>query len=265
VAKRLKHLPCRNLASQVMQAFSVLVLTLSIAIVVMLALQSNAATVSRDQIEAAVRQHVEQVASEKGLTSHGGVLSVSFLKLPDVGLNFPDTEDGDDVQLQVESSLKRFFSMQTLVRVLMTCDDHSRQIGVPIRITLNKPVWVVKNPIMSGQTISKADLVLERQDITSQFDKIVDASFPVELYAARLMLQPSWVLSTNHLNRPPVVRRNHPVKMVLLGDNGLKVQMEGNCLEDGHMGQRVRVRHATLRDRYYSAVVTGDNQVTIQL
>ncbi len=263
---RLNNFNLSHLPHVLMQGFSGVVLALLLTAVIMLSLQSRAAVVNRQDIEAAVQAHILEVADAKGFTKNAGEISVELLKLPDVSLNFPAVETVDDITFSVESSLDRFFGARTLVRVFMTTETgRQRQIGVPVKISLNKPVWVVKTMVMPGQKLSKKDLVLENRVITKQFEKILDQSFPIDAYAARLMLRPDQIVLLNQINRPPVVRRNHPVNMLLIGHNGTKIRMEGRCLQDGHVGSRVRVRHATIRDKYFSAIVTGQNQVKVNI
>lgn len=228
--------------------------------------QLEAIEVTRPVIEEAVVAHVQAVAGRRGLTAHGEKLNVDVLQVPGAPFRFKDSANLSDIALQTSSSLERFFSSRVLVRVKMeSTSGRVKEIGVPVAISISKPVWVAKTTVMPGGILSPRDFELETREITTGFDRMVGEDVDITQYASRMMLRPGQMLSAVHMVRPPVVRRNAEVKVVMLGANGLKIVIPGKSMEDGQMGQRVRVRHLYKRDKFYTAKVIGENRVQLHM
>ncbi len=222
--------------------------------------------VTRPVIEAAVIAHVEEVAAKRGLTEHGEKLNIDVLQVPGAPFSFKDSASLDDLTLKTSSSLNQFFSSRVLVRVQMeSTSGRVKEIGVPVAISLSKPVWVAKTTVMPGGTLNPKDFEIEIREITNGFDRMAGEEVDITQYASRMMLRPGQMLSAAHMVRPPAVRRNAEVKVIMLGDNGLKVVIPGKSMEDGQMGQLVRVRHLHQRDKFYTARVVGENRVQIRM
>jgi flagella basal body P-ring formation protein FlgA len=227
---------------------------------------SHAAAVERAAIEDVVTAHVLAVAEEKDLLGEDGLLSVDVLQIPGWPFEFKDAETPEDITLSASSHLEMYFASQALVRVKM--EDPTgrvREIGVPVRVAISKPVWVSKTVVMPGQALSPKDFKLETKEITSGFDRLIGADFNLEKYAARVMLRPGQVLDAGHVVRPPAVQRNAVVTLIMRGANGMRIVVEGKSLEDGQIGQKVRVKNHLNNQKYYTGKVIGENQVQVSM
>ncbi|MBK8190832.1 MAG: flagellar basal body P-ring formation protein FlgA [Vampirovibrionales bacterium] len=226
---------------------------------------SQAATLSPRALQEAVMRHVEGVAADKGLVAHGETLSVETLPVARRAIDFPSVASADTLAITCESSLMQYFAPRTLIRArIQAPDGQVVEVGVPVKISLSKTVWVAKNRVMAGQRLAAQDFKAERRALTDSFDLAVGAEIPLETLASRLVLQPGQILQIGQIVNPPAVRQNEPVRVVVRG-LPVKVALKGTAMSDGRIGDRVRVRQSLNRALFYTGVVKGDNLVEVNL
>ncbi|MNJ73549.1 flagellar basal body P-ring biosynthesis protein FlgA [compost metagenome] len=71
------------------------------------------------------------------------------------------------------------------------------------------------------------------------------------------------VLTPNHLERAPVVRKGDHV-VISAGGAALSVRMPGEALQEGAIGEQVRVRNLSSQ-RIIKARISGPGQVVVDL
>lgn len=115
-------------------------------------------------------------------------------------------------------------------------------IFVPVRVERYAEVVVAARSISRQQIIQPDDVRLERQETSQLAAGYVDDIASVVGLQARRALTPGQVLSGNHLAPRQLITRGQQV--TLFADRpGLSVRMTGEALEDGAVGQRIRVRN----------------------
>jgi flagella basal body P-ring formation protein FlgA len=122
-------------------------------------------------------------------------------------------------------------------------------------------VPVLTRPILKGDVVSAADIVLERRrrsDLSG--DVFVD---PAKIVgnAARRPLPRGTLLREADLQRPEVVEKNAGVTMTYDGP-GLQLTMRGKALAGGAVGDIIQVQNVTSK-RTVEAAVTGPNRVAV--
>lgn len=128
------------------------------------------------------------------------------------------------------------------------------------RVTAYGHYWVAGQRIAAGTRITAAmlqarDGELDRLPATTVFDRTT----AIGQVATRTLTEGS-VLQTTQLRAPNLVHRRQPVTVEALG-SGFRVTRQGKALQDGALGDTVRVRMA---DRsVLSGVVSGDDQVRV--
>ncbi|MBY0450387.1 MAG: flagellar basal body P-ring formation chaperone FlgA [Cyanobacteria bacterium] len=170
------------------------------------------------------------------------------------------------VQWELSSSLAHFYSNRVIVKARLMEGGQSVDLAVPVEITIQKPVWVLRNAIMPGQLIERADVAQENRDVSIQLPNLVSMP-PNEWpqYAARIPLRPGDLLDRRQILIPPDVRRNEEVWVTLKCDKGFEITLMGIALDEGRIGQTVRVQNRLNRDRYYTARVVKKNHVEVNI
>ena len=183
-----------------------------------------------------------------------------------VPVQFLDVERQDKIQWELSSSLAHFYSNRVIVKVHLYADGQCVDLAVPVEITIQKPVWVLRNAIMPGQLIERSDVALENRDVSIQLPNLVSLpSSEWPQYAARIPLRPGDLLDRRQVVIPPDVRRNEEVWVTLKCDKGFEIKLMGIALDEGRIGQTVRVQNRLNREKYYTARVVKKNHVEVNI
>ena len=135
------------------------------------------------------------------------------------------------------------------------------KLYVPVEISVYRAVVVAKRPLAKGKLLSANDLTLDEVDVSrlrkAYFDRIEDAVG----HRLKRAVAADGVLHTKLVERPELVARGSLVE-IMANEPGLLVSMRGKALDDGSLGDRIRVRN--LRSgRVVAATVTGRGIVQV--
>ncbi len=229
------------------------------------AVSEGAVLVDEAMISQAVIQHVKDVAKDIGMTKNGELLNIEVMAVPRAPFKFSETEEVSDITLTTSSSLDRFFSNRALVQVNISskASGRARQIGVPVKVSLSKKVWVAKNTIMPRESLSARNVELVSREITTNFEQAAGEEIELSKYSTRMMLKKGQMLTTYQITKPPAVQRNTVVKIIMAGANGLKIMLDGKAMEDGQVGQLIRVRNRFNKNKFYRGRVVSENRVQV--
>lgn len=190
--------------------------------------------VSEDAIHDAVEEYVRsEIPAEPGAE-----LDVRVRWQGEVALDC----DGP-VGIQVRSISALPFRGQTMVRAALRCDGATRKsIAVTVDTRLNMEVLVAKRHIRRHEILSAEMVELAIRDITgvrggyfTTFEGISNnrSKRPVALGA---------VLSADHVEQVPAIFRGDEVELVAVS-SGIWVSASGVAIQDGSIGNRIRVRN----------------------
>lgn len=113
-----------------------------------------------------------------------------------------------------------------------------------VTVSVRLPVWVAARNISRQQTLSDADLQLQ----TTQLE-LLTHGFSVQgeslvNYRAVRPIAVGQVLDKNNLRPPLLVRKGEQV-VIRAGQEGFAASMSGIALQDGVLGQMIRVRNSS--------------------
>lgn len=222
-------------------------------------------TVDRALVTQAVIDHIKDIAAEQHIYNpDADELEVNIPHLPSSALYFATGNENDTTKIRVTSNLTQYFTPHGLVNVTMTLPTgESQQVGVPVRITLLKTVWRVKRQIRPGEAFTSRNLVKEKRAITQQFDDVVPANTNLSKKTARLVLIPGSILKKSQYTQPIAVKSQGFVRIVMHGPKGLNMVLEGKALENGHIGDIIRVKSRFNTRKLYTGKVIGENRVAV--
>lgn len=111
-----------------------------------------------------------------------------------------------------------------------------------VRVKAYRDVVVLKKPVRQGAMLTEADLGLEKRELAelrgsyfTSFEAVVDRPAKRTL-AAGTVLSPEW------LTVPKLIKRGQKV-IIRAESSHFTVNMSGQALADGEIGQRIRVRN----------------------
>jgi flagella basal body P-ring formation protein FlgA len=193
-------------------------------------------------------------------------MTIDVLQVPAALLDFPEAKTADDVKISAESVLGEFYSERAVVRLRMeTPGGRAREVGLPIKITVRKPVWVVKNGISAHAPIRLADLALETRNVSHTYGNAVGRERDLSKYVARVNLRPGEVLDARKMTIPPDVTCNSEVRILMTNGKGMTVSIPGVALGAGRIGDVIRVRQTVNQRKYYQAKIIDRNRVLIEI
>ena len=120
----------------------------------------------------------------------------------------------------------------------------SWQVSVSAKIWRDIPV--AKTPLRRGQLLVPADLARERADVLTLRNLAPEELFQNSLVEMLDNVQAGMPLLARHVRAKPVIYRGQQLE-ALLQDGGLSITLRVEALEDGQLGQTVRVRNPQTR------------------
>lgn len=135
------------------------------------------------------------------------------------------------------------------------------KLYVPVKVALIESVVVSRRPLVRGQTLRAADVMLSEMDVSrlrkAYFTRIDDV---VGLRSKRSVSAGS-TLHAGLLKREKLVKRGSQVEIVAAGD-GLDVRMQGKAMADGGRGDRIKVKNLN-SGRIVTGTVAGPGVIQV--
>ncbi|MGE0199931.1 MAG: flagellar basal body P-ring formation chaperone FlgA [Candidatus Melainabacteria bacterium] len=242
---------------------------LLVALALMAGFAAQAQPLTPAGVEQAVRDHVEKsLAGYLDLNNPANHVTLTLGNIP--GLvsalkQFEDTPEKTELKLELSSSLSEFYSDRTLVRIRVIGETGTeRMMGVPVRIQVEKPVWVAKINVDAKAPLRTQHFALKTMDVSQDLPHTAGREFPLNQYTARVNLRAGEPLDIRKVNVPPAVTRNSTVHIILISD-GMNISVMGTAMADAQVGERVRVKYKNRTQKYFTATVTDRNKVEVNL
>lgn len=136
-------------------------------------------------------------------------------------------------------------------------------IYVPSRITLFKQVLAARYLIKRKTTISAADLILIKREITGLDLAYYENKAQVSGHVAKRMIKPGEIIRPALITLPKLVERDELVTLIA-ETQGISVRMSGRALNSGARGKQIKVRNLSSK-RIIEGVIVGKGLVKINL
>jgi flagella basal body P-ring formation protein FlgA len=127
----------------------------------------------------------------------------------------------------------------------------------PLQARVWRDVPVAHSPILRGQLLHEADITLERRDMLSQHEACIEFPVTDKFLEASGSIQVGMPVSSRMTRARPVMRRGQMVEAVFQ-DGSMTISLKVEALEDGALGQTVRVRNPKTRRELYGKIQTED-------
>ena len=134
-------------------------------------------------------------------------------------------------------------------------------IYVPAQVKLTQRVVVAARALVRGQRLSAQDLRIDERDVGTLRDGVIHDPAEVAGYLMTRPLAAGRVLQAGALQAPTLVERGRRVRMAV-HNQGVRITMTGLALEDGALGETVRVRNPASQ-RVVEGMVVGPAQIRL--
>jgi flagella basal body P-ring formation protein FlgA len=127
----------------------------------------------------------------------------------------------------------------------------------PLQARVWRDIPVAHAAILRGQLLHEADITLERRDVLSQHETCIQFPVTDTLLESAGSIQAGMPVWSRLTRARPVMRRGQLVEAVFQ-DGPMTISLKVEALEDGTLGQTVRVRNPKTRRELYGKIQTQD-------
>lgn len=150
------------------------------------------------------------------------------------------------------------FSPMTIARVTISLDGKKMEsFGVPVKLTVWDKVWVANDFIRRGETLSNANLSLENKNITLMAENALRENSDPQGCLVRKSFNHGDIIDRRFLESVPIVMKNSPVS-VIFQFSSITVTIAGEALDNGKMGDYIKVRSKTYGKEYVGQVISAN-------
>jgi flagellar basal body P-ring formation protein FlgA len=168
-------------------------------------------------------------------------------------------ENDGDVAVQVRRLSSRPLRGPTVMKVAVLVGGRiQKEMSITADIRHFEQVLVADIGLRRGEELTTEAVVLAERDITkSRDDFFID---PTELEGLRMRraIRPGNLLTKRHVEPVPVVQRGDEITLIA-GSAHLQISLPGEAMQDGGIGERIRVRNPASRKILYGEVVDSKN------
>lgn len=168
-------------------------------------------------------------------------------------------------KVEIITSLKlNHFNSLTVARIDIFVDGEKvKYFGVPVKLYVYDKVWVANDFINRGKALSTANLTIEKKELGALAEFAArQNSYPYN-YLAKKSFKPGEIIDTRYLESKPLIIRDNPVTVIFTGSN-LSITMTAQALENGKLGDYIKVRNKKLRKDYIGKVIS-ENTIQINI
>jgi flagella basal body P-ring formation protein FlgA len=135
-------------------------------------------------------------------------------------------------------------------------DDAGKVRSLAVRLVWTQPALMLARSVKRGETLKETDFVVRQVRVNKAG---VYASRPSEAVGRSLKknLFQGEVLALNALADVPAVEKGKSVT-IIVRDAGLTVKAKGEALEDGALGETIKVRNVSSKTVLTAVIVAGD-------
>ena len=150
------------------------------------------------------------------------------------------------------------------VTLRIRCDSHAPwTIFVPGHVNLYQEVATAVRSLPRNNLIQASDVQLSERDVSSLRQGYILNLENVIGQKLTRPIQPNQIISANFLKAPTAINKGDEV-VISARANSMYVRMPGTALEEGAIGQQIRVRN-TRSQRIIHARVTSPGQVEVAM
>ncbi|MDD3419515.1 MAG: flagellar basal body P-ring formation chaperone FlgA [Candidatus Gastranaerophilales bacterium] len=216
---------------------------------------SFAAVLTQGQLASIVEKQVVNQLSGKVQ----GNLEAKALLLP---FNQFDIPNG---KLSVHVSLDNYeFAPKKYAQITIKVNGQKvRSFPTPIALTLYQDVWVATENIPRNSTLKSTEFVSERKNVTQNYALVITSDKNIADYISVRDIKSGNIIDKRFVMPKPDVSKNSVISLIF-DTGGINIAIDAESLQNGCIGDTVRVRSDEYR-KFYTGKVIGINKVLVQI
>jgi len=140
---------------------------------------------------------------------------------------------------------------------------HAWTIYVPVSVKVMTEVIIAKRALERGTIISAADVGLEQRDISRLHRGYLEQKNLAVGKKLKQRVRRNQIVSPSQLDSPQAIKRNNRVT-ILASNRMIQVRMAGKALQNGSIGDLIRVRNESSK-RELDAMVVAPGIVRVAM
>jgi flagellar basal body P-ring formation protein FlgA len=201
-----------------------------------------------------------------GVQSHGSIMQAARQHILDQGGDYPASPEVTAGRLDsrlrlaacdqpLESFTPQGRRKMGKITVGIRCNGtHPWSLFVPVTVKVMTEVVVARTSLPRGSIITGKDIGLELRDISRLHRGYLEETKSVLGKKLKQRLRQRQVVTPSQLDRPRAIKRNNKVT-ILASSRSLRIRMAGKALEDGSLGELIRVRNESSKRELDARVI----------
>jgi flagella basal body P-ring formation protein FlgA len=160
-------------------------------------------------------------------------------------------------QIRVRRTSSRPLRGPSVMRVGIDVDgqtQHTMSVTADVRIW--RPVVVASHMLQRGEVIGAASCEVAERDVTQVRGQYYADALALQGMRARRTVGIGDIVTDNHVEKMPVVRRGDAIVLVARVGS-MSMSASGEALQDGGIGDRIRVKNSDSGKTVYGHVLEG--------
>ena len=198
-----------------------------------------------------------QLYFQKKFNSAARDMRINFIRLP---RQLP----GNDGRLKAEVYSQRSarkLGYQTVWVKLLSASRLVKKFPVSVDVALRKKVWLTERKIKFHGIISADMLRPEKRFIRFGLDKVISEARQICGMEAKQVIAAGTVITSAHIRKPPMVKRNQKVTVRIEGDH-FSIRTHGIARGEGSKGELISVRCPST-GKLFKARILGSGEVLV--
>ncbi|MCP3671670.1 MAG: flagellar basal body P-ring formation protein FlgA [Gammaproteobacteria bacterium] len=132
--------------------------------------------------------------------------------------------------------------------------SHPWSMFVPVTVKIMTQVVVARGNLARGAIIGEGDIGLEQRDISRLHRGYLENTTAVLGKKLRQRIRQHQVITSSQLDTPHAIKRNNKVT-ILASSKSLKIRVAGKALQNGSIGELIRVRNESSKKELDARVI----------
>lgn len=216
---------------------------------------ADAAVLSTQYLQDAIKKDLIKDFNSK----YTGKVNIEITGMPYKTLTIPDGKVKIDASVNTDQ-----FNRNNIVRVKVSVDNNEvKSFGVPVRLTLYDNVWVAKEYIAKGESLSGEKVIQEKREIGLIANNALRGNVYPQGITVRKSFGAGEIIDTRFIKSIPAVAKNSPVSIVFQSPY-VTVTISGEALDSGKVGDFIRVRNNKYKKDYKGKII-GSNTILVNI
>ena len=220
------------------------------------ALVCSAQVITKKDIVPVVEKSISQDLKSKGFKN----IEVNIVSVPFIQLSVPDGK----ITYKVSSNSKTVTSRCFMIVSIYSNGDFVRTVGIPVKISALKDVYVAKENIGRGAVLTANILQVKTMDITNTYITPLEYGDLTKSYVTTKIFPAGAVIDKKHLKSQPDIMRDAAVTVYFSTKKNIAVTLDCIAVSEGNIGDVISVKNKKY-NRIYNGKIIGENKVLVRI